>query len=95
MWNGWDSGNTDGHELIAVLILGAPLKDASSYLAPAVVSGMLAGGKKEATLVNAMLLAQEAGLKVLGVPHVSPMPPHPILPWYNPTGRRALRGHPM
>ncbi|XP_042729609.1 D-3-phosphoglycerate dehydrogenase [Lagopus leucura] len=49
---------------VQVCTLGAPLKDASSYLAPAVVSGMLAGGKKEATLVNAMLLAQEAGLKV-------------------------------
>ncbi|XP_065599503.1 D-3-phosphoglycerate dehydrogenase [Cyrtonyx montezumae] len=49
---------------VQVCTLGAPLKDAGSYLAPAVVSGMLAGGKKEATLVNAMLLAQEAGLKV-------------------------------
>uniref|UniRef100_A0A8C9F326 D-3-phosphoglycerate dehydrogenase n=1 Tax=Pavo cristatus TaxID=9049 RepID=A0A8C9F326_PAVCR len=49
---------------VQVCTLGAPLKDASSYLAPAVVSGMLAGGKKEVTLVNAMLLAQEAGLKV-------------------------------
>ncbi|KAI6064134.1 D-3-phosphoglycerate dehydrogenase [Aix galericulata] len=45
--------------------LGAPLKDAGSFLAPAVVSGMLAGGRqKEVTLVNALLLAQEAGLKV-------------------------------
>ncbi|XP_021259664.1 D-3-phosphoglycerate dehydrogenase isoform X2 [Numida meleagris] len=49
---------------VQVCTLGAPLKDASSYLAPAVVSGMLAGGKKEVTLVNAMLLAQEAGVKV-------------------------------
>lgn len=55
---------------------------------------MLAGGKKEATLVNAMLLAQEAGLKVHRVPHVSLMPPHPILPWYKPMGHCALRGHP-
>lgn len=50
---------------VQLCTLGTPLKDAESYLAPAVVSGMLAGGRqKEVTLVNALLLAQEAGLKV-------------------------------
>ncbi|NXI69147.1 SERA dehydrogenase, partial [Anseranas semipalmata] len=50
---------------VQVHTLGTPLKDAASYLAPAVVSGVLAGGRqREVTLVNALLLAQEAGLKV-------------------------------
>ncbi|NXK52609.1 SERA dehydrogenase, partial [Chauna torquata] len=50
---------------VQVCTLGTPLEDAESYLAPAVASGMLAGGRqKEVTLVNALLLAQEAGLKV-------------------------------
>ncbi|NXU07139.1 SERA dehydrogenase, partial [Buphagus erythrorhynchus] len=48
-----------------VCTLGTPLKEAGSYLTPAVAAGMLAGGtQKEVTLVNATLLAQEAGLKV-------------------------------
>ncbi|NXM50298.1 SERA dehydrogenase, partial [Gymnorhina tibicen] len=48
-----------------VCTLGTPLKEAGSYLTPAVAMGMLAGGtQKEVTLVNATLLAQEAGLKV-------------------------------
>lgn len=46
---------------------GTPLRDAGNYLTPAVAAGMLAGGaQKEVTLVNALLLAQEAGLKVRG-----------------------------
>ncbi|NXL89601.1 SERA dehydrogenase, partial [Alectura lathami] len=50
---------------VQVCTLGTALKDTDSYLAPAVVSGMLAGGRqKEVTLVNALLLAQDAGLKV-------------------------------
>ncbi|NXB46343.1 SERA dehydrogenase, partial [Leucopsar rothschildi] len=48
-----------------VCTLGTPLKEAGSYLTPAVAAGMLSGGtQKEVTLVNATLLAQEAGLKV-------------------------------
>ncbi|XP_050833411.1 D-3-phosphoglycerate dehydrogenase isoform X2 [Serinus canaria] len=50
---------------VQVCTLGTPLKEAGSYLTPAVAAGMLAGGtQKEVTLVNATLLAQEAGLKV-------------------------------
>nr|XP_009671171.1 PREDICTED: D-3-phosphoglycerate dehydrogenase [Struthio camelus australis] len=53
------------HGNVQVCTLGTPLQEAGSYLAPAVVSGMLAGGtQKEVNLVNALLLAQEAGLKV-------------------------------
>ncbi|NWI70731.1 SERA dehydrogenase, partial [Todus mexicanus] len=45
--------------------LGTPLREAGSYLTPAVAAGVLAGGaQKDVTLVNALLLAQEAGLKV-------------------------------
>uniref|UniRef100_A0A8D0ETW3 D-3-phosphoglycerate dehydrogenase n=1 Tax=Strix occidentalis caurina TaxID=311401 RepID=A0A8D0ETW3_STROC len=44
---------------------GTPLQEAGSYLTPAMAAGMLAGGaQKDVTLVNALLLAQEAGLKV-------------------------------
>ncbi|NXQ26706.1 SERA dehydrogenase, partial [Alaudala cheleensis] len=50
---------------VQVCTLGTPLKESGSYLTPAVAAGMLAGGtQKEVTLVNATLLAQEAGLKV-------------------------------
>ncbi|NXI44084.1 SERA dehydrogenase, partial [Galbula dea] len=50
---------------VQVRTLGTPLQEAGNYLAPAVAAGMLAGGaQKEVTLVNALLLAQEAGLKV-------------------------------
>ncbi|NXO60172.1 SERA dehydrogenase, partial [Aramus guarauna] len=50
---------------VQVCTLGTPLREAGSYLTPAVAAGMLAGGaQKEVTLVNALLLAQEAGLKV-------------------------------
>ncbi|XP_057228777.1 D-3-phosphoglycerate dehydrogenase [Malurus melanocephalus] len=50
---------------VQVCTLGTALKEAGSYLTPAVAAGMLAGGpQKEVTLVNATLLAQEAGLKV-------------------------------
>ncbi|NWQ97081.1 SERA dehydrogenase, partial [Burhinus bistriatus] len=50
---------------VQVCTLGTPLQEAGSYLTPAVAAGMLAGGaQKEVTLVNALLLAQEAGLKV-------------------------------
>ncbi|NWR64950.1 SERA dehydrogenase, partial [Bucorvus abyssinicus] len=50
---------------VQVCTLGTPLREAGSYLTPAVAMGMLAGGaQKEVTLVNALLLAQEAGLKV-------------------------------
>ncbi|NXN19924.1 SERA dehydrogenase, partial [Indicator maculatus] len=50
---------------VQVCTLGTPLQDSGSYLTPAVAAGMLAGGaQKEVTLVNALLLAQEAGLKV-------------------------------
>ncbi|XP_064371782.1 D-3-phosphoglycerate dehydrogenase [Dromaius novaehollandiae] len=53
------------HGNVQVCTLGTPLQEAGSYLAPAVASGMLARGKQEeVTLVNALLLAQEAGLKV-------------------------------
>ncbi|XP_050568371.1 D-3-phosphoglycerate dehydrogenase isoform X3 [Cygnus atratus] len=56
---------------------GTPLKDAESYLTPAVVSGMLAGGRqKEVTLVNALLLAQEAGLKVTATHNDEAPEPH-------------------
>ncbi|NXI49297.1 SERA dehydrogenase, partial [Chloroceryle aenea] len=52
---------------VQVCTLGTPLQEAGSYLTPAVAAGMLAGGaQKEVTLVNALLLAQEAGLKVRG-----------------------------
>ncbi|KGL73082.1 D-3-phosphoglycerate dehydrogenase, partial [Tinamus guttatus] len=55
------------HGNVQVCTLGTSLQEAGSYLSPAVVSGMLAGGtQKEVTLVNALLLAQEAGLKVCG-----------------------------
>ncbi|XP_009076221.1 PREDICTED: D-3-phosphoglycerate dehydrogenase, partial [Acanthisitta chloris] len=48
-----------------VCTLGTSLKEAGSYLTPAVAAGMLSGAaQKEVTLVNATLLAQEAGLKV-------------------------------
>ncbi|KAM9378934.1 D-3-phosphoglycerate dehydrogenase [Phaethornis superciliosus] len=50
---------------VQVCTLGTPLREAGSYLTPAVAAGMLAGGaQEEVTLVNAQLLAQEAGLKV-------------------------------
>ncbi|NXT22842.1 SERA dehydrogenase, partial [Syrrhaptes paradoxus] len=50
---------------VQVCTLGTPLQEAGSYLTPAVAAGMLAGrAQKEVTLVNALLLAQEAGLKV-------------------------------
>uniref|UniRef100_A0A8C6IMH3 D-3-phosphoglycerate dehydrogenase n=1 Tax=Melopsittacus undulatus TaxID=13146 RepID=A0A8C6IMH3_MELUD len=50
---------------VQVCTLGTPLREAGSYLMPAVAAGILAGGvQKEVTLVNALLLAQEAGLKV-------------------------------
>uniref|UniRef100_A0A663FGG9 D-3-phosphoglycerate dehydrogenase n=1 Tax=Aquila chrysaetos chrysaetos TaxID=223781 RepID=A0A663FGG9_AQUCH len=50
---------------VQVCTLGTPLREAESYLTPAVAAGMLAGGaQKDVTLVNALLLAQEAGLKV-------------------------------
>lgn len=50
---------------VQVCTLGTPLREAGTYLTPAVAAGMLAGGvQKEVTLVNALLLAQEAGLKV-------------------------------
>ncbi|NXJ84767.1 SERA dehydrogenase, partial [Trogon melanurus] len=50
---------------VQVCTLGTALREAGSYLTPAVAAGMLAGGaQKEVTLVNALLLAQEAGLKV-------------------------------
>ncbi|KAM6262311.1 D-3-phosphoglycerate dehydrogenase [Porphyrio hochstetteri] len=50
---------------VQVCTLGTPLQEAGSYLMPAVAAGMLAGvAQKEVTLVNALLLAQEAGLKV-------------------------------
>ncbi|NXL58653.1 SERA dehydrogenase, partial [Chordeiles acutipennis] len=49
---------------VQVCTLGTPLQEAGSYLTPAVAAGMLAGGAQEVTLVNALLLAQEAGLKV-------------------------------
>ncbi|KFV17366.1 D-3-phosphoglycerate dehydrogenase, partial [Tauraco erythrolophus] len=50
---------------VQVCTLGTPLQEAGSYLAPAMATGMLVGGaQKEVTLVNALLLAQEAGLKV-------------------------------
>ncbi|NXC20641.1 SERA dehydrogenase, partial [Corythaeola cristata] len=50
---------------VQVCTLGTPLQEAGSYLTPAVAAGMLVGGaQKEVTLVNALLLAQEAGLKV-------------------------------
>ncbi|NWX92347.1 SERA dehydrogenase, partial [Nothoprocta pentlandii] len=53
------------HGNVQVCTLGEPGREAGSYLCPAVASGMLAGGThKEVTLVNALLLAQEAGLKV-------------------------------
>lgn len=58
---------------------GTPLKEAGSYLTPAVAAGMLAGGtQKEVTLVNATLLAQEAGLKVRGHPGSAPQPGVPF-----------------
>lgn len=60
---------------------GTPLKEAGSYLTPAVAAGMLAGGtQKEVTLVNATLLAQEAGLKVRGHPGSAPQPGVPSPP---------------
>ncbi|XP_053928398.1 D-3-phosphoglycerate dehydrogenase isoform X3 [Cuculus canorus] len=50
---------------VQVCTLGTPLQEAGSYLTPAVAVGILAGRvQKEVTLVNALLLAQEAGLKV-------------------------------
>ncbi|NXN92469.1 SERA dehydrogenase, partial [Rhinopomastus cyanomelas] len=50
---------------VQMCTLGTALQEAGSYLAPAVAAGVLAGGQqKEVTLVNALLLAQEAGLKV-------------------------------
>ncbi|NXS50469.1 SERA dehydrogenase, partial [Balaeniceps rex] len=50
---------------VQVCTLGTSLQEAGSYLMPAVAAGMLAGGmQKDVTLVNALLLAQEAGLKV-------------------------------
>ncbi|KAK2540426.1 Phgdh [Columba guinea] len=50
---------------VQVCTLGTPLRESGSYLTPAVAAGMLAGGsQKEVTLVNALLLAQETGLKV-------------------------------
>ncbi|NXX84446.1 SERA dehydrogenase, partial [Urocolius indicus] len=50
---------------VQVCTLGPALREAGSYLVPAVAAGMLAGGlQEELTLVNALLLAQEAGLKV-------------------------------
>ncbi|NXA34106.1 SERA dehydrogenase, partial [Eudromia elegans] len=53
------------HGSVQLCTAGTALQEAGSYLCPAVASGMLAGGaQKEATLVNALLLAQEAGLKV-------------------------------
>ncbi|NXH09305.1 SERA dehydrogenase, partial [Bucco capensis] len=53
------------HGSVQVCTLGTPLQEAGSYLAPSVAAGMLAGGaQKEVTLVNALLLAQETGLKV-------------------------------
>ncbi|KAM4654778.1 D-3-phosphoglycerate dehydrogenase isoform 1-T1 [Amazona ochrocephala] len=60
-----------------VCTLGTPLQEAGSYLMPAVTAGMLAGGRqKEVTLVNALLLAQEAGLKQVATTHrdVAPEP---------------------
>jgi len=64
---------------------GTPLREAGSYLVPAVAAGMLAGGaQKEVTLVNALLLAQEAGLKVRG--HVSLLHPDPVSPRVSPWG---------
>ncbi|NXA49026.1 SERA dehydrogenase, partial [Nothocercus julius] len=64
------------HGSVQVCTLGTPLQEAGSYLCPAVVAGMLAGGtQKEVTLVNALLLAQEAGLKVTATHnHVAPEP---------------------
>ncbi|KFP01671.1 D-3-phosphoglycerate dehydrogenase [Calypte anna] len=61
---------------VQVCTLGTPLREAGSYLTPAVAAGMLAGGaQKEVTLVNAQLLAQEAGLKVTATHgEVSPEP---------------------
>lgn len=60
---------------------GTPLKEAGGYLTPAVAVGMLSGGtQKEVTLVNATLLAQEAGLKVRGYPGSAPQPGAPSPP---------------
>ncbi|XP_030352293.1 D-3-phosphoglycerate dehydrogenase isoform X1 [Strigops habroptila] len=62
---------------VQVCTLGTFLREAGSYLMPAVAAGMLAGGvQKEVTLVNALLLAQEAGLKQVTTTHsdVAPEP---------------------
>ncbi|XP_019357521.1 PREDICTED: D-3-phosphoglycerate dehydrogenase isoform X1 [Gavialis gangeticus] len=53
---------------IQVSTLGEPLQNAGNYLTPAVVTGLLAGAEqKDVNLVNGLLLAQEAGLKVTSV----------------------------
>ncbi|XP_075772434.1 D-3-phosphoglycerate dehydrogenase isoform X2 [Pelodiscus sinensis] len=50
---------------LQVCTLGAPLQKAGTYLSPAVATGLLEGaGHKHVNLVNALLLAQEAGVKV-------------------------------
>uniref|UniRef100_A0A452GHW0 D-3-phosphoglycerate dehydrogenase n=1 Tax=Gopherus agassizii TaxID=38772 RepID=A0A452GHW0_9SAUR len=50
---------------VQVSTLGAPLEKAGSYLSPAVATGLLEGAaQKDVNLVNGLLLAQEAGLKV-------------------------------
>lgn len=68
---GWGWARADRTARCWLCTPGTPLKDAGSFLAPAVVSGMLAGGRqKEVTLVNALLLAQEAGLKVCAHPEL-------------------------
>lgn len=71
---GWPLCCWPNHPLPPPCPPGTPLRESGSYLTPAVAAGVLAGGsQKEVTLVNALLLAQEAGLKVRGYPglHVS------------------------
>ncbi|XP_067392454.1 D-3-phosphoglycerate dehydrogenase isoform X2 [Emydura macquarii macquarii] len=48
---------------VQISTLGTPLQKAESYLAAAVATGLLEG-QKDVNLVNGLLLAQEAGLKV-------------------------------
>ncbi|XP_003229089.1 D-3-phosphoglycerate dehydrogenase [Anolis carolinensis] len=49
---------------VQVVTHGPALQKASSYLTPAVAAGLLKGTAQDVNLVNGLLLAQEAGLKI-------------------------------